>query len=161
VTAYKNSSRAACWCLLGLSAAAFLASSGCGGRGGRGERSFPLYPVKGRVVQTDGKPLTGGQIRFLPIAHPSFVPSGEIAADGTFTLTTELPGKGAAPGAPDVEYSVSIKPLEPIPGHPSITAPGTYKVTSGDNDLTIKVPSLQLFETPAKQPPPPPKLRDR
>lgn len=135
--------------LLSLGAVVLLA--GCGKDGGRPEENFTLYPVKGRVVQANGRPLSGGVIRFLPIMHPSFVANSEIAEDGTFTLMTELPGKGVQAVVPDVEYTVAIVPPQPIPGRPLVPLAGTYKIAGTNNDLTIKVPNLQAMELP---PPP-------
>jgi len=53
------------------------------------------YPVKGKVVRTDGKPVTSGQIEFR---GENASASGPIQPDGSFTLGSNVPGDGALPG---------------------------------------------------------------
>jgi hypothetical protein len=66
---------------------------------------FQVYDVKGKVLLADGKPLSGGQIYFVPKGDLPGTPSGEIGPDGTFSLVTGGSGKGAPPG----EYKVRIE----------------------------------------------------
>ncbi len=78
-----------------------VALAGCGGSG---LYSGALYPTTGQVLLADGRPLTGGSVRFIP--KGSGLPAtGKIAADGTFSLTTKT-REGAAPG----EYKVRVEP---------------------------------------------------
>jgi hypothetical protein len=73
---------------LGLALGLFVCT-GCGTR---------VYPVKG-LVSFEGKPMKGGgTIVFQPTGSGGKAASGEIAADGTYTLTTFQPGDGAMPG---------------------------------------------------------------
>ncbi len=64
-----------------------------------------LHPVKGQVF-FGGKPAEGARVVFHPVgADPNAPrPSGVVGADGTFTLSTHVPGDGAAAGA----YAVAI-----------------------------------------------------
>ncbi len=73
----------------------------CGGCN-PGER---LYPVSGTVT-VNGQPAAGAQVTFYPAGQSGLhvVPStGIVAADGTFTLSTN--GKA---GAPAGQYEVTI-----------------------------------------------------
>jgi hypothetical protein len=64
-----------------------------------------LYPVKGKVVLHDGKPLTSGDIEFSAIKGTLAIATGKIGPDGSFTLSTQ--GKE---GAPAIDYRVRIIP---------------------------------------------------
>ena len=68
--------------------------------------SEPTFAVTGKVVLADGKPLTAGRVTF--VAKDGLKPpaSGEVAADGRFTLTTRAPNDGAIPG----DYKVRVEP---------------------------------------------------
>ena len=81
----------------------------CAGLAGCGKSdSLPVlqvYDVKGKVLLADGKPLSGGQIYFVPNGDLALTPSGVIGPDGTFSLVTGGSGDGAPPG----EYKVRIE----------------------------------------------------
>jgi hypothetical protein len=63
-----------------------------------------LYPVKGKVLLADGKPLTTGQVAFVsPEKGLEF--SGPIGPDGTFSIRY-----GEKEGAPEGKYIVRIDP---------------------------------------------------
>jgi hypothetical protein len=66
------------------------------------------YEVKGKVVLPNGKPLSTGRVTF--VAADGLLPqaSGDIQLDGAFSLSTRVPGDGAAPGT----YKVRIEPAE-------------------------------------------------
>jgi hypothetical protein len=66
----------------------------------------PAYPVKGRVLLADGKPLTSGRVIFLP-KQGGMTAHGEIGSDGTFSLKTADDREGAPAG----EYKVRIDPI--------------------------------------------------
>jgi hypothetical protein len=72
----------------------------------------PISPVKGSVTLPDGKPLTEGEITFMPVKQPGRVAHGKIQTDGTYTLTTENVGEGAVEGA----YKVKIESELTVPG---------------------------------------------
>ena len=63
-----------------------------------------IYPVKGKVLLADGKPLTSGRVVFmLPEKGLEFV--GSIESDGSFSI------KGSqGEGAPEGTYRVRIEP---------------------------------------------------
>jgi hypothetical protein len=68
-----------------------------------------LVPVSGQVL-IDGQPLTAGHIQFIPEnERPA---SGEIGADGRFTLTTYDDGDGCARGTHQIVVMAS-KQLSP------------------------------------------------
>jgi len=92
---------------VGIVAAAGLMISGLSGCG---EPTYPtatLYPVKGQVLLSDGKPLTSGQVVFVSNQDVAFF--GKVESDGRFSIKT-----GAGEGAPEGEYTVRIEPdLQP------------------------------------------------
>ena len=82
------------WILLGV------VIVGCGPSG-----KFETYPATGKVVFSDGKPLTGGTVMFKS-EDQKVSARGPITEDGTFTLGTNAPGDGAVTGW----HGVSIMP---------------------------------------------------
>ena len=80
--------------------------------------SVSTYPVEGKILLPDGKPLTEGEVRFLPVKpEVGREAAGKIKPDGTFTLTTYKPDDGAAEG----EYNVSIDSEQSVPDPSSKT----------------------------------------
>ena len=94
--------------------------------------SVSTYPIKGKVVMPDGKPLGDGSVVFVPSGKEGVQASGKIAADGTFALTTRREGDGAAVGT----YKVRID------GSTTLSAPKGTKVKGaglrifGDEDTS-------------------------
>ncbi|MBY0514206.1 MAG: hypothetical protein K2P78_09890 [Gemmataceae bacterium] len=125
-------------------AAALLA--GCGG--GKDQPPFSdLHPVKG-VVMRNGQPVKGGAVRFNPDPdRPGFLINSDVAADGTFNLstvrTTDSQGE-RKPGAPAGNYKVTfIPPLGDQTAGGQVSAidlPGTVTVEAKENNLTIDLP---------------------
>ena len=105
--------------LAGLAVAAGLGVTGCGHSDGL--PSLQVYEVKGKVLLSDGKPLTTGYVYFVPKnGDLPLTPSGEIGPDGTFSVVTGGSGVGAPAGeyklrieAPPVRTSKKQKPLVP------------------------------------------------
>ncbi len=120
--------------------------AGCGGGGN--QPTFPeLAPVKG-VVKRGGQPVKGGAIQFVPDPEqPEFLTNSEVAADGTFTLTTvrttDRSGERKT-GAPPGKYKAVYQPplgdqaaggqLDPI------TVSGPFEVKAGGNEIMIDLP---------------------
>jgi hypothetical protein len=78
-----------------------LVALGCGG-----DARKPAFPVKGQVL-VGGKPAAKAQIIFHPLTDPDGKaprPSGQVTADGSFTLNTYTAGDGAPAG----EYAVTV-----------------------------------------------------
>ncbi len=83
-----------------------LASSGCG----RGGAPVPqTHKVTGKVAYEDGSALTGGAITFTLASDRSVTASGDIGADGAFTLYT-IVGNQRFSGAMEGEHRVTIIP---------------------------------------------------
>jgi hypothetical protein len=78
------------------------------------------YPVKGKVVLRDGKPLTSGEVEFTATKGSLAVATGKLGPDGSFTLSTR--GKE---GAPATEYRIRIIP---DPSAILYTTKGTMKI---------------------------------
>lgn len=75
---------------------------------GCGQKAPALYPVAGKVVGADGKPLEHATVVFHPVGAvgaDAVKPRGKVGADGAFTLTTHTAGDGAPPG----EYRVTVE----------------------------------------------------
>ena len=64
-----------------------------------------VYPVNGKVLLADGKPLTTGRVEFIPVKG-GMPASGDVGADGSFSLKT---GSGQE-GAPAGDYKVRLEP---------------------------------------------------
>ena len=86
-----------------LPAMGLLTFLGCGQDDGIGQR----YPSSG-VVMYKGNPVSKGTVTFVPEAGVGRVASGELAEDGSFTLTTHVRGDGALVG----KYRVTVLALE-------------------------------------------------
>jgi hypothetical protein len=101
----------------------------------------PVHRVTGTVTYAGGEPVVNGGIQFMPVGDSSYSVSGEIQADGSFTLYT-VKGSVRAAGAPEGEYQVSVQP--PIPADhrpvPAVSLPKTYKVEAKDNTFAIEIP---------------------
>src|SRR5713226_5927601 len=80
-----------------------LSLAGCGYR-------VPALPgavaARGKVLLPNGQPLRGGRVQFNKLDPPNVDAFGDVAADGSFTLTTYKPDDGAVPG----RYVVTISP---------------------------------------------------
>ena len=124
---------------VGIAAAAGLMISGLSGCG---EPTYPtptLYPVKGQVLLSDGKPLTSGQVVLVSNQDVAFL--GKVESDGRFSIKS-----GAGDGAPEGEYKVRINP-EPQPwsagrarkGAASLPFPTKYvDATTSDLKVTVR-----------------------
>lgn len=69
----------------------------------------PVFQVKGRVLDSNGKPAAGATVVFHPtVADPKdkdiAKPTAQVDADGNFNLTTYKTGDGAPQG----EYNVTV-----------------------------------------------------
>lgn len=118
--------------------------SGCGTASGP-----TTYPVRGTVVFAGGQPWTGGTITFKSTSDPGMMASGDIQADGRFTLTTYYVVAGQArtkPGAIAGEHTVTVEEPEPAvrrgPASEarSIVLPKKYQVEAKENSLVIETP---------------------
>jgi hypothetical protein len=89
--------------MTGLSIAICAGLAGC--RGSDSLPSLPVYEVKGKVLLSDGKPLGGGLISFVPKGDLAVTPSAVIGPDGSFSLVTGGSGDGAPPG----QYKIRIE----------------------------------------------------
>ena len=90
------------------SLAALLAFAGCGKNFDTSGES--VYPVKGQVILANGKPLSSGKVEFLPKAGFGLPSSGDVSADGSFSLKTADGRDGAAAG----EFKVRVVPSEAV-----------------------------------------------
>ena len=85
---------------LSFAVAGVFSLVGCGEDDGIGKR----FPVSGKVTH-NGQPLKSGSVNFFPEDPNTGRPAaGEIQEDGSYKLTTQVPGDGALGG----KYKVSI-----------------------------------------------------
>src|SRR5262245_53755627 len=83
--------------------AAFLAASVAGCNEANPLSSATLYPVKGKVLLADGKPLTSGQVVFVS-SQTTVTSTAKLQSDGTFELK-----EGSGSGLPEGSYKVRIE----------------------------------------------------
>jgi hypothetical protein len=117
-----------------------LVAAGCGGR--------DIYPVRGQLVDPDGRPITGmkGAAVEFECADAESSANGAVEDDGTFTLTTLKAGDGAHLG----KHRISIQrpylgPERPAPyvidpKYENVETSGLeYVVEAKSNDVKLTV----------------------
>jgi hypothetical protein len=73
-------------------------------------KSLPqTYPVNGKVVDADGRPMSGGVIMFKPESKADVTTTGSIQPDGSFTLITVVENQ-KVDGVIAGPYTVTILP---------------------------------------------------
>ena len=65
------------------------------GCGGLVSSEATVYPVTGKVLLADGKPLTTGRVEFIPVKG-GMPASGDVGADGSFSLKTGSGQQGSS-----------------------------------------------------------------
>jgi hypothetical protein len=105
---------------LWLLAALLVVPAGCRAKSDR----KPVFPVRGKVLY-QGQPASGARVGFVSLDDPlALKPQGQVAADGTFQLSTyELDD-----GAPAGHYVVTI------------TWPGPNPRSNGEGDEETQGP---------------------
>ena len=133
-------------CLAIAAIAAILAlTTGCGSGG------TSKGPVKGKVT-FNGQPVTGGSISLTPAGElKATIAGGEVGADGTFVITTEKQGDGAAIGKHTVGYAAppmeqpewdgyGKAPEAKVSPYAGLTPTVTeFEVKAGQNELNIEL----------------------
>ena len=122
-----------------LLSAACLSGTGCAAR----KPSAPApktFPVTGKVVTKDGKPVAGGMVEFQSKANNQLSVTSEIKPDGTFSLISRRDGE-QFPGATEGEYQVTLfPPMSASQSEAPKTLKETYKVEPKENALTLTAP---------------------
>jgi hypothetical protein len=127
-----------------------------------GPRQKSCFPVKGKVLDKDGKPATGAVVIFhLVNGDPKDParPVGQVGDDGSYSLTTYKNGDGA----PEGEYTVTVtwpapkkNPIEP--GGDQLNGqygdPKTSKIKFTVEKKDNEVPEIKLTPTTPAGPPP-------
>jgi hypothetical protein len=108
---------------------------------------FPVYPVQGRV-NFEGKPMVGGgSISFVPLKEQEGkTAAGEIAADGSYRLTTNVDGDGSMPG----EYRVVI--VQQVDQEPQRTGDGEEALVIPASTLPVADRIPAIYADPTKSP---------
>lgn len=127
-------------CRLAVFALALAGAAGCGSK---------MYPVQGKVVFKDGRPLAGGQVIFEPQDNEAkFSVRGDIQADGTFRMGTHTDDDGVPAGTyraaviPKPPPNPDERPRPPPPIHPrfgSFDKSGLKYTVPSAEKLTIQV----------------------
>lgn len=130
-----------------IPATLLLAVAGCD------DGRTPVYPAKGKVVDSAGKPLVGATVVFHPVgegADPVLKPGGLTDSEGVFVLTTHAHNDGAPAGDYVATLEWRDKPKSPADDPPDRlkgkfrdpkTSPFKVTVTNGKNELPeIKLP---------------------
>ena len=114
----------------------------------------PTYPVSGKVVFEDGKPLTTGGLVLLESVVTEGLPvnaRGTINADGTFELTTFEDGDGAVAGKHQMlvrarrdnddllKRGIAPRPIIDPPLEGFDTSGLEYTVEEGNNEFEVVV----------------------
>ena len=121
------------------------------GFAGCGYNSGDKGSVNGKVV-ANGQPVTAGQLTFAPASGTAGAPAiGSIESDGTFTLTTDKPGDGAAIGKHTVTYAApppedpnwdgygTPPPMKKSPFDGMVPKEKEVEVKAGSNDITVEL----------------------
>jgi hypothetical protein len=82
-----------------LTSVVVVVMAGCG----ESHSTLKLYPVKGKVLLADGKPLTTGRVVFVS-AKPSITSVANIDSDGAFAFKA-----ASGDGLPEAEYKIRIE----------------------------------------------------
>jgi hypothetical protein len=121
----KNASRLF---LVNVGIALSLPLTGCGDPGGA-PASMTTYPVKGKVVLADGKPLSSGVVVFaLPEKGMEF--QAPLEPDGSFALKSSY-GEGAPEGSYKIRIQADVsRPADAKARRPAAKPP--YPAKYGD-----------------------------
>lgn len=129
-------------------------------------RGEPLYPVTGRVVFSDGTPVTSGMVIFDSVAADRPIGArGPIGADGRVQMGTRRPGDGVPAGhyrvaialpAPDGDTGAAGITRPPI--DPRFTTPDTsgFECSVGPdqpNVFDLTIPLATARSLPARSTP--------
>ncbi len=118
----------------GLAVTLAVFAAGCGGNNPTSQlASARRYPVKGKVLLPDGKPLSSTRLIFTSTTTSLTAPT-ETDSDGTFAI------KGDPEGLPEGEYKVYLEVLETkgTLKHPVLPFPGKYR-DEDNSDLKVTV----------------------
>lgn len=132
----------------GFSVLLLLSANGCGPSG--------IAAVEGKVVDSAGKPVTGGTLIFTPVAGSNASNAGrpssaEIGPDGVFKLTTTDGHSGAQIGKNRVIFTppepqlteqqrTDSKYIAPPPLYiGQVPDPAEIEITSGVNTISLKL----------------------
>lgn len=99
--------------------------TGCGGGG---------VNVSGKVTFEDGTPLTMGEVAFQTA---SFIATGLIQPDGTYTLGSLKAGDGVPKGT----YNVTVKAVSSPPVPPGALSDPNYKPAPAKHLIDLKFAS--------------------
>ena len=105
------------------------------------------------TVALDDKPMTTGNVAFVPMSGTGTIHYGQIDAAGKYTINT-----GTAEGLPPGDYTVTVIATEPLPATagevevvPKVLSPAKYgdaststlkvNVKAGKNDIPLHLSS--------------------
>lgn len=98
--------------------------------------------VTGKVLDTGGKPVTGGMLSLRSITNAEQLASAKVNDDGQFTLTSLVGEKrvdGAQPGEYSVLYAPDSEDQTASQNSLPVTLKKTYVIEAGQTELEIKL----------------------
>jgi len=98
------------------------------------------YPVVGQVVDSGGRPLTGGTVEFETKRAVDLTVLGVIQPDGTFVVKT-FRDEAEVSGAPEGDYRITIT-LPPGPDNAAslpVTLARPYRVEPKENSFPLRL----------------------
>lgn len=118
----------------------FLALSGCGPADTA--PAVKTIPVTGKVLDADGKPVSGGMLSLRDVKNAEQVASSMVDDDGAFKLKAVV-GDKQVEGALAGEYTVlyapdSVDQTSKANGLP-VTLKKKYSIKEGQEELEIKL----------------------
>jgi hypothetical protein len=116
-----------------------LLAGGCGDS----NRTPPpvVHPVKGKLVNKAGQPVTEGMIEIVTVAGDPKSARGALAADGSFGLSVMTVEGTKYDGAEEGEYRVTYIPrMSEQQTEQPVTLPKTVKIVPGENQLELRLP---------------------
>jgi hypothetical protein len=117
----------------------------------RGKAQKPVYPVKGRIVDSNDKPAVGALVVFHPIppdTTDTTKPVAQVDDSGSFTLTTYKENDGA----PEGEYGITI--IWPQPRKSPFDPPGPDQLKGQYSDPATPKVRFTVEKKPQNEVPP-------
>lgn len=115
-----------------------IGAAGCGDNAG--DTKTTVYPVTGKVILPDGKPLESGRIVF--VSQNGKNATGTIGTGGGYKLNSGISGEGAPPGEYKVRLEADESKFKQLPktARPGLNLPFPAKYTDEDSSqLTATV----------------------
>lgn len=108
---------------------------GCGG--GQSKPNFEPILVSGKVLETNGNPISEGLVSLRSVPNGEYLASGKIE-NGAFKLKT-IVESDKVDGIPAGEYRVQVARFSTNQADLPVDLKKTYKIDAGQSELVIKM----------------------